>query len=320
MSTTVTGYPLLLISRDRLTKESDSYEKVGEFFDLWKARFDDSKSHKIPVAIKVMRGAPAHNGELHKRVAEKLNLHAEAWIRLKHPNVLPFYGISNDFGYLPALIVEYCENGNVVEFLKDKEPKPDFVLHLIRGIAHGLKYLHSKDIVHGDLRGSNVMISNNGVPYLTDFGIVFIIDHNEFTTSKIAGPARWTAPESLDPPEAEDACPYTKESDTYAFAMTAVEVSTGKAPFADKRNDSSVIFFVIDGGRPTMPDILETREPICSMIKQSWDGNPRKRPTAAEICKTMDGELNASNYGLLSETLRALEWVAMLPSRWWFGT
>jgi len=222
---TATGGRLVIRIGDRLGKEAASYEKVGEFFDLWKGWYVDDSGDKIPVAIKVMRGAPAHNGELHKRVREMLKMHAEAWLSLKHPNVLPFYGISNDFGYLPALIVEYCGNGNIIEFLKDKELKPDYVLHLIRDIAHGLEYLHSKDIVHGDLRGSNILISNDGVPYLADFGLVFIIDHNEFTTSKIAGPARWTAPESLDPPENEDASPYTKESDIYAFAMTAVEVN-----------------------------------------------------------------------------------------------
>lgn len=52
-----------------------------------------------------------------------------------------------------------------------------------------------------------------------------MIDHGEFTTNKIAGPARWTAPEILDPPEEDDAEPqYSFSSDIFAFGMTAVEV------------------------------------------------------------------------------------------------
>lgn len=111
------------------------------------------------------------------------------------------------------------------------------------GVIDGLEYLHSKDVVHGDVRGvriinflslltltirmfqSNVLISNDGIPLIADFGLTFVIDHTEFTTSKIAGPARWTAPEILNPPNDEMEPPYSKQSDVFAFSMTAIEVS-----------------------------------------------------------------------------------------------
>ena len=55
--------------------------------------------------------------------------------------------------------------------------------------------------------------------------MTFVIDHGEFTTNKIAGPARWTAPEILDPPEGdENEPPYSFQSDMFALAMTIVEV------------------------------------------------------------------------------------------------
>jgi len=161
------------------------------------------------------------------------------------------------------------------------------------------------------------MISDENLPQLTDFGLVFIIDHNEFTTSKIAGPARWTAPETLDPPESDESSPYTKESDVYAFAMTAVEVCTGKAPYSDRRNDSSVIFFVIGGGRPSMPDALKQREPITRMIEQCWDQEPRKRPSAYEVCAIMDTELAATTDGVFSLVCAPVKWMISLTRRYW---
>lgn len=63
------------------------------------------------------------------------------------------------------------------------------------------------------------------MPVLADFGLTFVIDHGEFTTNKIAGPARWTAPEILNPPgEEENEPPYSQASDVFSFGMTMIEV------------------------------------------------------------------------------------------------
>lgn len=73
------------------------------------------------------------------------------------------------------------------------------------------------------------MIDDRGQPVIADFGLTFVIDHGEFTTNKIAGPARWTAPEILDPPDGcEDEPPYSFQSDMFAFGMTMVEVRSSK--------------------------------------------------------------------------------------------
>jgi len=304
----------------RVQREGPSYLKVGEFFDLWRGVYEKEDGSKISVAIKVMRGAPAHNDELHKRVRQKLGERALEWQKLKHPNVLEFYGISNDFGYLPALIVAYCSNGNIIEFLKDKNESNDAVLGLILQVARGLEYLHGKSIVHGDLRGSNIMISDDGVPCLTDFELVYIIDHNEFTTSKIAGPARWTAPESLDPPEIDNATPYTQKSDIYAFAMTMVEICTGKAPFSEKRNDSAVIFYVIAGGRPELPHALSERAAIRELIERCWKKDPNERPTATVVRDAMEKELGLAHSGITSSAFRMCSWFTSLARRLWYST
>lgn len=109
----------------------------------------------------------------------------------------------------------------------------------------GLAYLHSVDIIHGDLRAvglflqlqvalrpvltsaqANVLVDDSGNAVLADYGLTFVIDQSEFTTTKIAGPARWTAPEILDSPEGEEYNEphYSTKSDVFAFAMTFIEV------------------------------------------------------------------------------------------------
>ena len=99
------------------------------------------------VAIKVLRGAPAHDRDLHQRVKEvcpilnfffhyfnKLQELIDAgrrWLGLKHPNVLRFYGIIYDYGYLPAMVSTYCNAGNVLEHMAGSKPSDQGKLELV---------------------------------------------------------------------------------------------------------------------------------------------------------------------------------------------
>ena len=86
------------------------------------------------------------------------------------------------------------------------------------------------------------MIDNKQNPVIADFGLTFIIDHGEFTTNKIAGPARWTAPEILDPPEdCENEPPYSQASDIFAFGMTMIEVRSVATFIVSKLNITLII-------------------------------------------------------------------------------
>jgi len=169
-----------------------------------------------------------------------------------------------------------------------QDPKPDN-MRLVLGVIRGLKYLHDKEVIHGDLRASNIMINDDGVACVADFGLTFVIDHSEFTTSKIAGPARWTAPEILDPPEEfQNVPPYSKASDMFAFGMAVIEIYTQKVPYSDRRNDSSVIFLILDGKRPDMPESLKENEPFRDIVQRCWEKEAGNRPTAQEVCSLLD--------------------------------
>lgn len=102
---------------------------------------------------------------------QNVSSEAAMWQQLSHPNILTFYGIyylDND----PCLVYPWMENGNVVQFLRERAPDADCVLlvRLIRfwhwiyyncfiqslDVAEGLEYLHSKNIIHGDLKGVSI--------------------------------------------------------------------------------------------------------------------------------------------------------------------
>jgi serine/threonine protein kinase len=192
------------------------------------------------------------------RAAQRLNREAWAWHDLAHPNVLPFYGISNDAGgknTSPALISPLCTKGHVLDYLK-KNPDVDR-LKLVVGVAKGLRYLHASNIVHGDLKGTNILVGDDCEPLLCDFGRSRIIGNRGFTT-RVLGVLAYQAPELIhvmeeaatdaetDEEVPVDDSPIDKEifsdklttkTDVYAYAMVALEIFTGKAPYYYIVND-----------------------------------------------------------------------------------
>lgn len=86
---------------------------------------------KVRVAIKVLRGAPSYKSELHERTREKLAARGAVWKTLKHPNINVFYGIVYDYGYLPALIIEWCSEGNILSYILSNQPPENDIHRLV---------------------------------------------------------------------------------------------------------------------------------------------------------------------------------------------
>jgi len=225
---------------------------------------------------------------------QRLEREARIWRRLEHPNVSEFYGLAFNFGYMPALILPYYGNGNVVDYVREKNSGAK--LDMVKQIAAGLEYLHEKSVVHGDIRGANVLVDSDNCARICDYGLAFIIEPSEFTSVKTAGACRWTAPEIMNPVEgpqdahandSESPPLFTEKSDIYAFGMTILEIFTGKIPFSQKKNDSSVIFYVLDGGRPELPAFLKDQEVLRKLVQNCWDKDSDNRPTSRAVCEIL---------------------------------
>jgi serine/threonine protein kinase len=72
------------------------------------------------------------------------------------------------------------------------------------------------------------------------------------------------------------------------LGMTMLEISTGKIPFSQKKNDSSVIFYVLEGGRPELPDFLKNEDSLRSLVQECWASNPDARPTSRAVHDILD--------------------------------
>jgi len=175
------------------------------------------------------------------------------------------------------------ENGVVCAYLEKHEKKDVDRRALVVGVAHGLEYLHSKGVIHGDIKGSNVLISDDGSPRLCDFGQSKLVEISGFTATKLAGSARYQAPELLPPDESTPKL--TLETDIYGFSMTSLEILSGKKPFFHLSQDSSVIFQIQMGNRPKRSVYSDGTftDPMWELLVKCWNQDPAQRPNITSV-------------------------------------
>ncbi|KAK1234268.1 hypothetical protein PQX77_002531 [Marasmius sp. AFHP31] len=258
---------------------------AGGFGDVWKGTIGDSSEL---VCLKVVKVYMLSNLE---KLTNEYQREAILWRQMKHPNVLPFYGIyqlESEQTQQLCLISPWMEKGNLVEFLKATKREEIDHYTLVFDVASGLAYLHSKKIVHSDLKGVNILITNEERACITDFGLSRITDSKglRITTSatRPVGTARWLAPELL----VGSGGP-SKESDIYAFACVCCEIFTGRQPFPEYANEMTVAFNVAQGKRPSRPEgASELSNAIWALMNMCWEATPSSRPTASHILKKVE--------------------------------
>ncbi|EIN04081.1 kinase-like protein, partial [Punctularia strigosozonata HHB-11173 SS5] len=174
------------------------------------------------------------------------------WQRLRHKNVLPFLGIDNtSFSPHLCMMSPWMRNGNVLDYIRAARPGYVDVVRLLAEIAEGLAYLHSEHVIHGDVRGVNVLVDDQGHAMLADFGLAKISSNTATAhTTKGHGAPNWLSPELLQPKEGFHR---TTASDVYSLACLGLELFTGKPPFADIRPPVNVALMVLKGEQPKRP-------------------------------------------------------------------
>ncbi|KAJ7846467.1 kinase-like domain-containing protein [Mycena leptocephala] len=261
-----------------------NFKKVGAQvgFGTSSDRFKGLVGDQI-VSVKIMR---VYNDFEVKAVMKEFGREAVIWRQLSHPNLLPFFGLC----YLearPCLVSPWMENGDLVKFLRNAPPDTDRT-SLILDIAMGLEYLHSEHTVHGDLKGSNILVSASGRACIANFGLSSIVSSMRFSQSDTGdrkGTARWQAPELLS----GELSVSDFRSDVYGFACVCYEILSGKVPMYEVR-DASVTLKVVEGLRPTQPVPWRDNEAyngIWEIMQECWKKEFDARPTAAKIVRRL---------------------------------
>ncbi|KAF5383204.1 hypothetical protein D9615_004938 [Tricholomella constricta] len=268
-----------------VTRESEPFAS-GSFGDVYKGRFRGSD-----VGIKVVKvfqtTQKAEQARLYKAFAREAVILGQ----LSHPNVLQFYGIHRlgDTRNRIGLISPWMQNGNVNEFL-EVYPDTDRRL-LISDVAGGLLYLHDNGVVHGDLKGANILITDSKRACVADFGLSSVADPRGLKNPDLSssnakgGTVRFEAPELIDP---KFVCPRSPASDVYAFSLVCYQIFTGEYPFQDVPYELTVMLNVSRGERPRRPRGLVyldrgLNDRMWRLMEDCWEHVAADRPTASQI-------------------------------------
>ncbi|GLC52106.1 hypothetical protein PLESTB_000583400 [Pleodorina starrii] len=236
-------------------EELRNIEQIGEGAEgiVYRGRW-----HHIDVAVKEMHPSSASFNQLESVVQDlscsdsasaRQNLanlirEVSALIDLgQHPNIIRFIGVSAS---PPRIVTEYYKLGCLYSMLKDarqgnirtrEKLSWDKRLIMLKDIAAGMAYLHSRDYIHGDLRSPNVFVTEDQHLKLGDFGFARILGkaQNNVVPARITNP-RWQAPEVYD--MADPIATYA--ADVYSFGIIMYEMLTFKLPYDDEPEDEVV--------------------------------------------------------------------------------
>ncbi|KAF1323199.1 Serine/threonine protein kinase, partial [Globisporangium splendens] len=165
----------------------------------------------------------------------------QVWGELRHPHVLPFLGACH-IGKL-FFVCEYATNGTLPTFLRRHNNRKSTWERLYE-VALGLQCLHGRHIIHGDLKGNNLLVGADGKVKLADFGLSRIVaSSSTLRPVERLGAPRWRSPEVLR------GHAISKASDVFSFAMCIVEAVTGEYPWGTTLSDE-VVMRNIEHGTP----------------------------------------------------------------------
>ncbi|OJA13752.1 hypothetical protein AZE42_01526 [Rhizopogon vesiculosus] len=153
-------------------------------------------------------------------------------------------------------------------------------------VAHGLQYLHSQHIIHGDLSGNNVLIDRNGKASLVDFGLSALLPgrmSQALLPTNPGGTAQWMAPEHLIlDGEGNVSLVFSQKSDSYSFGGIMLQVLEGKVPY-HYIACSNIMFYLMKGVTPNRPSAPVIVDSDWDFIQTCWSKDMECRPSDAEI-------------------------------------
>ncbi|KAF8183830.1 kinase-like domain-containing protein [Mycena galopus ATCC 62051] len=270
----------------------------GAYGDIYQAEYGTQI-----VALKSIRAIQFLRGSNLRDIRSKFCREALLWKDLQHPNILPCLGIDGDsFPSSLCMISPWMEHGTVIHYLK--QHGHENVDKLLYEIAQGLQYLHSRGIVHGDLRGTNILINEDWSACLADFGLSIFSDATATMSTTRAGSLYWMAPELLDPGRFGIEFTRTPASDVYAFGCVCFEMYTERPPFGNLPEPAALVK-VIAGERPDRPSGPPAMtDTLWEHVTACWSQSPTSRPETEIVVQRMvwPNPLSSSRSRSLSPT------------------
>ncbi|GAB2286566.1 hypothetical protein Dimus_020962 [Dionaea muscipula] len=240
------------------------------------------------VAIKrIKRSCFSGRSSEQERLTVEFWREAEILSKLHHPNVVAFYGVVRDGpGGTLATVTEYMVDGSLRHVLLRKDRQLDRRKRVIIAMdaAFGMEYLHSKNIVHFDLKCDNLLVNlkdpSRPICKVGDFGLSKI-KRNTLVSGGVRGTLPWMAPELLNGSSNK----VSEKVDVFSFGIVLWEILTGEEPYANMHYGAIIGGIVNNTLRPPIPSTCDPE--WRRLMEQCWAPHPAARPSFTEIASRL---------------------------------
>uniref|UniRef100_A0A452J3D1 non-specific serine/threonine protein kinase n=1 Tax=Gopherus agassizii TaxID=38772 RepID=A0A452J3D1_9SAUR len=183
------------------------------------------------------------------------------------------------------LVMEFCGAGSITDLVKNTKGntlKEDWIAYISREILRGLAHLHAHHVIHRDIKGQNVLLTENAEVKLVDFGVSAQLDRTVGRRNTFIGTPYWMAPEVIACDENPDAT-YDYRSDLWSCGITAIEMAEGAPPLCDMHPMRAL--FLIPRNPPPRLKSKKWSKKFFSFIEGCLVKNYMQRPSTEQLLK-----------------------------------
>ncbi|XP_068325466.1 serine/threonine-protein kinase STY46-like [Pyrus communis] len=241
----------------------------GSCGDLYKGTYCTQE-----VAIKVLK-PECVNPDMLKDFAQEVYIMR----KVRHKNVVQFIGACTKHPSL-CIVTEYMSGGSVYDYLHKQKGvfKLPSLLKVAIDVSKGMTYLHQNNIIHRDLKAANLLMDENEVVKVADFGVARVKSQSGVMTAE-TGTYRWMAPEVIEHKA------YDHKADIFSFGVVLWELLTGKLPYEYLTPLQAAVGVAQKGLRPTIPK--NTPPKLAELLEKCWQQDPASRPDFSEIIEIL---------------------------------
>ncbi|CAI7997160.1 Misshapen-like kinase 1 [Geodia barretti] len=208
-----------------------------------------------------------------------------------HQNIATYYGAfvqKGDGGQEDQLwlVMEYCGAGSVTDLVKStraRSLKEDWIAFICREVLRGLSHLHKNRVIHRDIKGQNVLITDNADIKLVDFGVSAQLDRTIGKRNTFIGTPYWMAPEVIACDQ-DPTATYDYRSDQWSLGITAIEIAEGEPPLCSM-HPMRALFLIPRNPPPRLKQTKKWSPRFINFIEQCLTKDPTKRPTSDELLR-----------------------------------